>query len=213
MTLTISPDLQSLIPPLSAEEQRQLEANVLADGCRDPLIVWDEEQTLLDGHHRYAICERHGLPYAIQEISLPDIDAARLWMIANQLGRRNLSPNQMTYYRGEQYNLQKKRHGGDRKSDGSSTQNGNLKTVERLATEHGVSRNTIARDGVYAAAVETLAEVLGPDARQAILAGDLALTKQDVPVLAALVEASPEVADQAKAALQGEAPATTCAPS
>ena len=50
--ITINPELQSLIPPLTAEEYAQLEANILADGCHDPLIVWQEEQTLLDGHNR-----------------------------------------------------------------------------------------------------------------------------------------------------------------
>jgi Family of unknown function (DUF6011) len=221
MSLTISPELQSLIPPLTPEERAQLEANLLADGCRDPLIVWQQEQVLLDGHHRYEICERHGLTYTIQELSLPDMDAARLWMIQNQLGRRNLTPQQMSYYRGEQYNLQKQRHGGDRKSDISSTQNGNLilgdavlpdgspphnedvKTVDRLAAEHGVSRNTIARDGAYAAAVEILATALGPDARQAMLTGHLQIPKQDVPLLASLVEQSPETAIQVTAALAG----------
>jgi phage N-6-adenine-methyltransferase len=207
MALTISPELQSLIPPLSSEEHAQLEVNLLAEGCRDPLVTWKEEGILLDGHHRLQICEQHALDYRIQELSLPDFDAARAWMLGNQLGRRNLSPNQMSYYRGELYNLQKQGHGGDRKSDGSSSQNENLKTVDRLAAAHGVSRATISRDGAYAAAVEVLAAVLGPEARQAILAGQLDLTKQDVPVLAALVAASPETADQVKAALQGEAPA------
>jgi hypothetical protein len=118
MSLTISPELQSLIPPLTPEEHSQLEANLLNDGCRDPLIVWQEEQILLDGHHRLAICERHGLTYTIQELTLPDMDAARLWMIANQLGRRNLTEQHASYFRGAQYELQKKisRGGGDHRS-------------------------------------------------------------------------------------------------
>ena len=203
MALQMHPDLQSLIPPLTPEERAQLEANLLADGCLTPLIVWQEEQVLLDGHNRYALCERHALIYTVQEVSLPDLDAAKAWLISHQLGRRNLTPDQMSYYRGEQYNLQKHRHGGDRKSDGSSTQNGNLKTVDRLAGEHGVSRTTIARDGAYAAAVETLAAVLGPEARQAILTGHLQIAKQDVPLLASLVEQSPETATQVQATLVG----------
>ena len=109
MTLTIHPDLRSLIPPLAPEELAQLEANLLAEGCRDPLIVWrwQGEEILLDGHNRHDLCQRHGLPYRTQELSLPDLDAAKAWMIANQLGRRNLTPEQMSYYRGEQYNLEK----------------------------------------------------------------------------------------------------------
>jgi len=212
MALQIHPDLQSLIPPLSPDERAQLEANLLEDGCLNPLIVWQEKQILLDGHHRYAICTTHDLIYHVREIPLPDLDAAKAWLISHQLGRRNLTPDQMSYYRGEQYNLQKHRHGGDRKSEASSTQNGNLKTVDKLAGEHGVSRNTIARDGAYAAAVETLATMLGPDARQAILTGHLQLTKQDVPLLASLVEKSPQTAAQVKAALVGATQGSDPAP-
>ena len=111
-----------------------------------------------------------GLPYRTQELSLPDLDAAKAWMITNQLGRRNLTPDQMSYFRGEQSNLQKQRHGGDRKSDVSSTQKGNSKTVDRLAAEHGVSRDTIARDGAYARAIDAIVEVAGPEARRTLLA-------------------------------------------
>src|SRR5215471_17143535 len=85
MTPTIHPDLHSLIPPLSADEYSQLEQNLLAHGCRDPLVVWQEAQILLDGHNRLEICERHGLPTATHEVSLPDLDAAKAWVIANQL--------------------------------------------------------------------------------------------------------------------------------
>src|SRR4030095_15822199 len=108
MAITIHPELQSLIPPLTTEEYTQLEANIRADGCHDPLIVWQEEQTLLDGHNRYDICERHGLRYTTQDVSLADLDAAKAWMIANQLGRRNLTPAQMSYFRGKQYEMQKR---------------------------------------------------------------------------------------------------------
>src|SRR5262245_15416273 len=99
MAITIHPELHSMIPALTPEEFAQLETNIVADGCHDPLIVWQEKQTLLDGHNRYAICERHGLPYTMQEVSLADLDAAQTWIIANQLGRRNLTPEQMSYFR------------------------------------------------------------------------------------------------------------------
>lgn len=37
MQLKIDPEFQSLIPPLTPEEFRQLETNIIEDGCRDPL--------------------------------------------------------------------------------------------------------------------------------------------------------------------------------
>lgn len=38
--ILIDKEFQALIPPLSAEEKQQLEANLVADGCRDPLVIW-----------------------------------------------------------------------------------------------------------------------------------------------------------------------------
>jgi len=73
---------------LSPEERQQLEANLKADGCRDPLVVWNG--TLLDGHNRYAICKRHHLPFKTVERKCADRDAAKVWIIQSQFGRRNL---------------------------------------------------------------------------------------------------------------------------
>lgn len=98
---TIDPEFRDLIPPMSAEERAQLTANVLREGCRDPLVVWKSEQLLLDGHNRFEICEQNEIPYDTKEIDLPDRDAAKDWIIKNQLGRRNLTEQQVQYLRGK----------------------------------------------------------------------------------------------------------------
>jgi len=92
--IVVDDELRSLIPPLSDEERNTLESNLLRDGCLDPLIVWCEQQVLLDGHHRKAICDRFGVDYETRELSLPDRDAAKRWVIEHQFGRRNLTPYQ-----------------------------------------------------------------------------------------------------------------------
>lgn len=89
------PEFRSLIPPLSPEELAGLEASLVAEGrARDALVVWQEKQILLDGHHRHSICERLGLPYTVRGLSFQSKDPAKSWMIRNQLGRRNLSETQ-----------------------------------------------------------------------------------------------------------------------
>jgi hypothetical protein len=88
----IDPEFQSLIAPLKPEERRQLESNLLAEGCRDPLVTW--RGTLLDGHSRLEICVRLHIPYRTSTIELPNREAALLWIESNQLGRRNLTPDQ-----------------------------------------------------------------------------------------------------------------------
>lgn len=86
--LVINPDFEKLIPPLAAEEFEQLEKNILAEGVRDPLVVWND--VIIDGHNRYKIATKHNLGYSFKEIAFKSNDEAEEWIILNQFGRRNL---------------------------------------------------------------------------------------------------------------------------
>ena len=90
--LIVDPEFRDLIPPLNEEELKLLEASIVADGCESPLIVWNG--VIVDGHNRYAICRKHEIPFAIQEKDFSSRDDAMLWMLRNQLGRRNLNSYQ-----------------------------------------------------------------------------------------------------------------------
>lgn len=86
--VTIDPEFQSLIPPLSEDEYRQLEENCKRDGILDSLKVW--KGILIDGHNRYRIAEEWDLNYEICRVDLPDREAVKAWIANNQLGRRNV---------------------------------------------------------------------------------------------------------------------------
>lgn len=147
--------LRSRIPPLTPIEIDLLEADMVANGCRDALVVWKETGELLDGHHRLGLCQRHGLPYRVVEMSLPDQVAAEDWIDSNQLGRRNLTPEQAQFLLGRRYNRAKRQ--GER-TDLTSRQSGErLSTSARLAEQHGVAARTVERAGEFANAIETLA--------------------------------------------------------
>jgi len=86
----IDQEFKSLIPPLSPEEREQLEQNILAKRkCLDPIVLWNG--VIIDGHNRFEICVKHGIEFEIKEVDLPSKDAAKLWILENQLGRRNLN--------------------------------------------------------------------------------------------------------------------------
>lgn len=87
--LQINQEFQNLIPPLSQEELSALEASIKHEGCRDPLVVW--HNTIIDGHHRYAICTKHGISFnTLEKEELETELDVKLWMINNQFSRRNL---------------------------------------------------------------------------------------------------------------------------
>jgi len=86
--LTINQYFKNLIPPLSSDEFSQLEENILAHGCLDAIKLW--RGTIIDGHNRYEICQKHGLPYKVKKLRFGTKKDATIWIIENQLGRRNL---------------------------------------------------------------------------------------------------------------------------
>jgi hypothetical protein len=90
MTIKINDELRAYIDPLTPDEYDALERSLLAEGCRDALVLWGD--LLVDGHNRYAICTKHNLPFqTIQNERFTSIDDVHLWMIDNHLGRRSVS--------------------------------------------------------------------------------------------------------------------------
>ena len=87
--MKINEELKALIPPLSNDEYNGLERSLIDEGCRDKLITWDD--TIIDGHNRYEICTKHGIPYQVEERDFESIEDVKVWMIDNQKSRRNLT--------------------------------------------------------------------------------------------------------------------------
>ena len=103
--LKIDKEFQELIRPLFKNEYLQLEENLLADGCREPISVWND--VLVDGHNRYKICTQHEIPFAVEEMYFGCREEAIAWICANQLGRRNLTEESRKYLIGKQYESEK----------------------------------------------------------------------------------------------------------
>lgn len=180
----IDPEFATLCPLLSDEERALLEASIVAEGCRDPLVVGviDGDRLLVDGHNREAICRTQGVFYRTVEREFATREAARSWIIDNALGRRNLTREQRDYLIGKRYAAEKKPHGGAREA---SPQSEDMpKTSERIAKTAGVSRATVERAAEFAEAVDTIAANVGPKARNEILAGKVKLTRAQVKVAA-----------------------------
>jgi len=90
MNITVNEDLLAYIDPLTPEEHAALERSLLTEGCRDALVLWND--VLVDGHNRYGICQKHGLPFnTVQNTQFKSLDDVHLWMIDQHLGRRSVS--------------------------------------------------------------------------------------------------------------------------
>ncbi|MES2017231.1 MAG: hypothetical protein V4484_12110 [Pseudomonadota bacterium] len=93
MNITINEELRSFIDPLTHNEHAALERSLLAEGCRDALVLWGE--VLIDGHNRYEICKKHHIEFrTVQNTSFASLDDVMLWVIDNHLARRSVSDYQ-----------------------------------------------------------------------------------------------------------------------
>ena len=88
-TPIVLPEMEQLLPPLSEEQFSALESDILENGCYTPVIV-NEDMVLVDGHNRFRICEKHGLPFKMLVFSFQDLLEAKQWALDTQKGRRNL---------------------------------------------------------------------------------------------------------------------------
>ena len=197
--LTIDPEFEGKIPPLREEELKQLEENILADGVViNPLIIWDG--VLVDGHNRYRILQKHPeIQFTTYEKEFPDRYAAIAWICKNQLGRRNLTPQQFKYLVGQRYEAEKQSKGiefqgnqytsQDRSGLGQNDPDQKLHgTRSRIAKETQTSDSYVRRAAHFAKGVDA-AEETEPGIKQEILSGSIKPTEKAV---AAIAKAPPE---------------------
>jgi N6-adenosine-specific RNA methylase IME4 len=89
MNIKINEEFKRLIPPLEEDEYQQLESSIKKEGVREPLVLWGD--VLVDGHNRKEIADKLKVKYQTSQKQFKDKNEVILWMIDNQLGRRNIS--------------------------------------------------------------------------------------------------------------------------
>lgn len=166
-----------LLPPQTVEERASLRKSISDEGIREPLVVWQETGILVDGHNRYDVAKELKIPCRYVVKSFKDRAAVIEWIVQNQLGRRNLTPEKLSFFRGKEY-LALKKSVGHGQVDNLTSLNGS--TAEHLAEKHNVSEKTIRRDAEFAAAVDA-----SPDKAE-ILAGTSGKSKAEVIAAAPL---------------------------
>lgn len=181
--ITILKELREHIIPLGDQELFLLEKSIVSEGCREPLIVWEKSENqlvLIDGHNRFKICQKNDISFKVKKVKFNNIEEAKLWMIDNQIGRRNLTPDQMSFYRGIKYISLKKKKGGyeNVKLKGQS----GASTSENVANLFKVSESTVKRDAKFAEGLNIVGRT-NPKLKTKILTGEAKVNKGDVQVL------------------------------
>ncbi|MCL2152435.1 MAG: hypothetical protein FWH57_05670 [Oscillospiraceae bacterium] len=189
--IILDDEFQFLLPALDEETYKSLEESIILYGCMYPLVVWDG--VLVDGYNRHRICTEHGIAFETIEKDFDSREDALIWIIKNQVARRNLSQMQLSYYRGLHYNADKKSVGNNsdalQRFKEQLCQNGTIpitqSTATRLAEQYKVSRRTISRDAKLSTAIDALGES-SPEAKRMLLSGELKLNKKDLAELSSM---------------------------
>ena len=200
INLKIDPEFQSQIPPLTDDEFKQLEENILKEGkLLSPLIVWGN--TLVDGYNRYAILQKHPeICFSTMPLRFANREEALAWICKNQLGRRNLTPEQKKFLIGKQYSVEHWKPGGNGNNQHTAAAKKTapeelcqFDTIPPTATEasvrkqiaerNNVSESYVARSEKFMRGVEIMEQMM-PGTKEKILSGQFKVRDADMHRLA-----------------------------
>ena len=180
-----------LLPELDAQTYEMLEEDILQNGCQHPIVLWNN--IIIDGHNRYSICKKHDLEFETVSKEFNSRYDVIIWIISTQISRRNLTPLQLSYFRGLHFNSEKRIQGSSNQYSSKSEKRHNdvfhSSTANRLAKQYRVSPRTIDRDAQFADALIAIGEA-SPDAKKSILSGETPITRKHLRELAADSEES-----------------------
>ena len=200
INLKIDPEFQSQIPPLTDDEFHQLEENILKEGkLISPLIVWNN--TLVDGHNRYTILQKHPeICFSTIPLRFANREEALAWICKNQLGRRNLTPEQKKFLIGKQYSVEHRKPGGNGNNQYTVTteepvqeelcQNDTIPPTatensvrKQIAERNNVSESYVVRSEKFMRGVEIMEQMM-PGTKEKILSGQFKVRDADMHRLA-----------------------------
>ena len=194
--IKINPEFERLIPPLLDEEFELLKSNIISEGeIYTPIFIWDGQ--IIDGHHRYKILsENRDIKFKVIEKEFDNQYEAMSWICNNQLGRRNLTPENKKYLIGKRYEAEKKAIGaldgfrGNQYKKVVGYQNDNLpkntkrsKTCDKVAAESGTSNIYVIRAGDFAKGVDAAEEAV-PGIKKEILSGKIKRPAKEIAEIA-----------------------------
>ena len=208
--LKIDPEFKDLIRPLRRKEYLQLEENILDEGCRDPIIIWNDY--IIDGHNRYSICTKYSIPFNTISKDFASREEVIVWICKNQLGRRNITEETRKYLIGRQYEsekiidnkkniLGKNQYSQQSRQDEidedyiidsepeQSIQRSKNKTAHIIGAENNITHATVQKYAYFSRALDHIAEQC-PELKTKILSGRYKISHKNV---LALEQLSPNV--------------------
>ena len=201
-SIIIDREFSRMIPPLKENEYKNLEESIRTEGCRVPIILWDN--IIVDGHNRYEICSKLHIPFRTVQKDFKSRDEAISWICLNQLSRRNLSEEAFRYLVGKRYDAEKQiaeqknpegvnqysiDHGNFRESQAPPHQKDDSYEARRTSTLIGdlynLSHATVERYGQMSRSLDEI-ERKSPGLLPLILSGSCKISKDNIDTISQL---------------------------
>jgi len=172
--IVVNNEFKNLIPKLTEVEYELLEKSIIAEGCREALILW--ENTIVDGHNRYEICIKNNIQFKTTQKEFSSIAEAKEWIIKNQFGRRNINLYQRSILaltlKGlyQERAKEKQYEGRNQYSLRPMLAEASITTRDELAKVSGVSHGNISK-------VEKIQEKCNEEIKQQLTSGDITINQ------------------------------------
>lgn len=181
--LKIDPELKDLLPPLTDDEYKQLEKNIVTNGFDRNFPIMEWHGYIVDGHNRYSICKKHNIDYVVGTLAYETKEQVMEWMLDIQLGRRNLSPIQRIAvaekYRPIYEKMAKENLSTGGRNGGLTTQNKPLVNLPNPSTSVNTSEKLAQIAGVSEKTYRMGAKVLNSDnedVKNRVLSGETSIS-------------------------------------
>ena len=163
------------------------------------MIVWNN--ILVDGHNRYAILQKHPeIYFSTMPLPFESREEVLSWICKNQLGRRNLTPEQKKFLIGKQYSVEHRKPGGNGNNQYTTAtqeavqeelcQNDTIPPTatensvrKQIAEQHNVSESYVARSEKFMRGVQIMDQMI-PGMQERILSGQFKVRDADMHRLA-----------------------------
>ena len=182
--LKIDPEFKDLIRPLRRKEYLQLEENILDEGCRDPIIIWNDY--IIDGHNRYSICTKYSIPFNTVSKDFASREEVIVW-ICRQYESEKIIDSKKNIRGKNQHSLQSKQDETDEdyiidSEPEQSIQRSKNKTAHIIGAENNITHATVQKYAYFSRALDHIAEQC-PELKTKILSGRYKISHKNVLAL------------------------------
>ncbi|GLB30048.1 hypothetical protein LAD12857_19710 [Lacrimispora amygdalina] len=183
--LNIDHEFKHLTPDMMQEEYEKLEGAIVASGCREPIIVWNDY--IIDGHTRYNICHKWSIPFAVSSIHFSSREDTISWICRRQLEKKHITGIMRRYLLGKCFIAEKGITG--RNYEGTDMQGKSLNphyiTAIDLGSKYDISHHTIYKYGMMANAFDLIFQK-EPALPHRILSGQIKISYENIVILSKL---------------------------